>query len=686
MPELLVEVGCEELPAWAVEDGAEALRAAIEARLEAARLPAAGFQTYATPRRWIVAAYEVPAERPGRTETVRGPASRAAYGPDGRPTKALEGFCRSKGVDAAAVRMEGDYVWADVMEPGGPAAEVLPGLLAEALGSLGFAKTMRWGDRRERFVRPVRWLLATFGGEPVEFEFAGIRSGVASRGHRFLSPGEFEARTLEALVAGLRGRNVEPDPARRAATIRERAAQASGGAVVLDERLVIENAALTESPACHAGGFADEYLALPEEVLATVLAKHERFFVVRGPDGRLDTRFVVVRNGGEEDAVRRGNEWVVNSRLADAMFFWLEDAKKTMAEFLEATRAIGFHAGLGDVRARADRLSALAYMAALATGADEAEAGWAREAGLLAKADLAAGLVGELAELQGAVGGLYLAREGAAPEVCEGVARHYGAPEAGTPGRRTAARVLVADQIDKLAGYLGSGIEPKGSSDPYGLRRAANLLVEAAWAWQGPFGGYAALFCEALRLYAEGGIELDSARAEASFLALMHQRYEPLMPGFRPDVVAAAVPDEAAAADPRGVRLRAQALAMLAEEPALVQNALRPVNIVLAAHRGGHAIEEGPLDRARLASPEGEALWEACERQAPLAHQAVQAEAAGALVQALRPLAAPTEAFFDATMVMHEDPAVRTERLRVAAWAARLWSLAGDLSKIVVAG
>ncbi|MCC6404498.1 MAG: glycine--tRNA ligase subunit beta [Fimbriimonadaceae bacterium] len=684
MPELLLELGCEELPAWAVGPSAVNLASALHDALAQARLEP-GEPTYlSTPRRLIVRV-EVAASQADSESRLRGPALAAAYCPDGEPTQALQGFCRSKGLEVSQLEKDGDYVWATVREVGRAAAEVAREVVPQAIGSLSFKKTMRWAEGKTRFARPVRWIVANLDGHGIGTEFAGVSSGPVSRGHRFLSPEEFEAGTFENLVRELRKRKVEPDRRVRISTIRDQAVDATDGKVVLDEALIEENADLTEWPVCHVGEVRGEYLGLPFIVLGTLLAKHLRFLVLE-PDGPSPSpKFVAVRNGGEEDAVRRGNEWVANARLDDAQFFWNEDAKRTMDEFLAATSGITFQAKLGTVRERADRLSALARQVAQDTGADEAEAELARLAGLYAKADLSTGLVGELDELQGHVGGIYLRREGADGAVCHAIATHYDArlnPTVDSPEARTALRLLMADNLDKLAGYLGLGLEPTGSSDPYGLRRSANLLVETAWSWPTGFPGFAAAFTTALGLYREQGIELDGDGAEPRFHALMRARCTTLLEGFRHDVATAAASEGPASADPRRIRVRARVLDALVAQPGLVQAGLRPVNIVAAARKKGIPFAEGKLDPDLLESAEGEALWAECDRQEPLLAQAFQAEDEGGVVRCLQALAAPIDRYFESTMVMDEDPQRCAERLKVALRAAMLWLMAGDLSAL----
>ena len=693
--ELLLEVGTEELPASFVAKATSDLAAAIVRGLDEAHLNHGEPVSHGTPRRLIVSVANVAARQPDRTDRRRGPAIRGAYDDTGEPTKALLGFCRGQGVEPASLENDGQYVWANVAVPGRPAAEILAELLPKAILGLQFAKSMRWGTSRLRFARPLRWLLAAFGGERVPFAIEGIESGLMSAGHRFYAPESFEARTLEALVTGLRERRVEPDPERRRAMILTGITEVVGdGAAQVSESLLDENSNLTEWPTALAGSFPEGYLELPEPVLVTAMAKHERMFPVRDGAGALTNRYVFVRNGGEDATVRAGTEWVLNARFNDARFFFDEDARLSLDDFLRKTEGILFQKDLGSVRARADRLAALAAKIAAATGADEAETELARKAGLYAKADLSTGLVGELPSLQGVIGGAYAAREGFASEVSDAIARQYEGETVLREGAsgRTALRLQIADALDKLAGYLGLGLEPTGSSDPYALRRAASVLIEGALAWSGPVPSYEELLLVALEGYREQGHLFDAPATLVALKDLFLSRYPVLMPEVRYDVLEAALLKEyrEEVTLPRNVAFRASVLTRLAGDAAFVQTATRPMNIVAAAKRKG--IEYGwqdPLretDAARLGSPEGERLLAQLRRDEDAIFVAAREGDEDGLDHLLTALKAPIDAYFEATLVMSEEPAERFARLTLAHAAGLALLHAGDFTKLVIEG
>ena len=374
MPELLIELGCEELPASSVRRAYTQLAQEIATKLADAGLAAGGSTGMGTPRRLIVSIADVSDRQPDSVKELRGPSVSAAFDAEGKPTKALEGFCNSQGVAASQVEKRDDHVWVSKKVEGRGALELLSELLPAAVRSLTFDKTMRWGASKTRFARPIRWILASYGGKAVPFEIEGVRSGLESRGHRFESPGTFKAADLANLVKGLRKRRVEPDPAEREKMIRDGAHRVSLGAPEMPDHLVEENVFLTEWPEALLGDFPEEYMKLPEPVVITAMAKHERFFPVRDSHGQLTNRFVSIRNGGREDVVKRGNQWVLSARFNDAQFFFDDDAGHKMSDFLERTARMTFAEGLGSIRQRAHRLSVLCKRVAESTGANSNEA------------------------------------------------------------------------------------------------------------------------------------------------------------------------------------------------------------------------------------------------------------------------------------------------------------------------
>jgi glycyl-tRNA synthetase beta chain len=692
MPELLLELGCEELPATSVRKAYTDLLNGLTALLgEAGILQGAG-TAMGTPRRLIVSFPDISERQADVSKEQRGPALKAAFDADGNPTPALLGFCRSQGADVAELRKDDQYVWVTKTVPGRPTVEILSEVVPKAIRGLTFDKTMRWGTGRMRFARPIRWLLAAFDGTLVPFEIEGVASGTESRGHRFYAPEPFSATTFDALVKGLRERKVEPDAERRREAIVAGAKAVAGGVPDLPEALVDENTFLTEWPTAIQGTFRDEFQSLPAPVLVTAMAKHEKMFPVRDAEGVLTNRFVFIRNSGLDDDVRKGCEWVLNARFNDAKFFYDEDAKSSMDDFLERGSTIVFQEKLGTIRQRAERLSKLAQTVARATGAGESETGFARMAGLYAKADLSAGLVGELTSLQGIIGGEYARRADFADEVCWAIATQYDPSKNSSPddaGARTAVRLLIADQLDKLAGYLGLGLEPSGSSDPFALRRAATVLIEAAWNWTGDMPSYDELFAAALALYSEQGVELNEQAARTALYSLFASRYATLMPDVRYDILEAAIIDPSLPGTtlPKAVRFRTRVLTQMAVDVPFVQTATRPLNIVASARKKG--IEygmDGAVDSGALDSIEGLSLLKVLSGQADSLATEARAERIDGVVACLRALAGPINQFFDTTMVMADQPATRHARLTLLQACSQQLLVAGDFSKLVIEG
>ncbi|MBS1704520.1 MAG: glycine--tRNA ligase subunit beta [Armatimonadetes bacterium] len=683
MSHLLLELGCEELPASFVRRSFRQLHDEVVSRLEAENLACVSSGCMGTPRRLIVWADGIPARQPDSTKTQRGPGLKAAYDAEGNPTKALEGFCRSQGVEVADLTQEGDYVWVNKHVPGRPAQEVLGEILEASIRALTFDKSMRWGESRMRFARPIRWILAAYDGAVVDFSVETVQAGLMSRGHRFYSPGQFEATTKDSLIDQLRAAKVEPDPEERAARIVEGAHGVADGKPDIQDSLLDENVFLTEWPTAILGSFSDQFMDLPEAVLVTAMAKHEKFFPVRDASGKLTPHFVSIRNAGQDDDVRGGNEWVLNARFNDAKFFFDEDRKRSLDDFLAQTSRMTFQEKLGSVRNRADRIAKLAgALSASIEGVDRAKA---EKAGLYAKADLSTGLVNELPALQGKVGAEYAAREGFDPSICEALGYQYDlglCVPADSESKQLGLCLLLADQIDKLAGYLGIGQIPSGSSDPFALRRAVTLLIESSQEI-GLETGFWPLIEKAQQLYAEQNVNLDQAQIRKGLVDLASGRYPVLWKNYRYDVLEAAMTTDAETMlDPLAIKFRVEAMAKLATDSNLLQTISRPINIVNAAV--GKGIDVGADDFSLV--PEG------CLDSAEGATLLREARKLGTVRSAeewfngAKILADPINKFFDATMIMVEDASVRTARLSLLN-ALRAWfEIAGNVSKIVVEG
>ncbi len=356
MPDLLLEIGAEEMPHTAVLPALAQARQAIEAGLDRLRLDHGPVETYGTPRRLAVFVGELADRQPDREVEYKGPPAERAFTEDGQPTDAALGFARARGVSVEQLAVcetdNGAYVTATVMEEGRPAIEVLPELLAETIGSLSFPKTMRWGDLDVRFVRPIRWIVAMLGTEVIPLEYAGVRSGRVSCGHRTLGATSVKLKDAADYLRALEQASVLADHHSRRKTIQQQAREAAtvyNGTAVLRDDVVDENNFLVEWPHCVVGSFDERFLRLPDDVIAMVMEKHQSYFPVAGEAGALLARFIVVANSGEasSEMVRIGNEKVIAARLADAEFYISEDTRSTPEDALEKLKRVTYLGNLG---------------------------------------------------------------------------------------------------------------------------------------------------------------------------------------------------------------------------------------------------------------------------------------------------------------------------------------------------
>lgn len=707
MPELLLEVGCEELPASQVERAFTQLRDGVLARLAEAHLSHGAASAFGTPRRLVLLVEEVAERQPDSVKEQRGPKASAAYDANGQPTKALEGFCRSQGVALSDVRVEGEYVCVTKDVPGLPARDVLASMLPDSIRAISFDKTMRWGEGRMRFARPIRWLLALLGGEVVPFDVEGVVSGNKTRGHRIMAPGEFEVDGFEDYAAKLRRAFVEFDPALRREKIVAGARDlwpAGRGTIEADDAILDENVYLTEWPMPSLGSFDREFLELPESVLIVAMKKHEKFLPLRDVQGGLAPNFVSVRNSGDEQTVIRGNQWVLAARFNDARFFFEEDTRQSpiLPRFAAKLDRIVFQEKLGSLADKTARLVALCRQIAEQLCLSEQEREWATRAASLAKADLASGLVMELPALQGIVGAEYARRDGEAGAVCDAIRYQYGPEEPPTePGARLGRVLMAADRVDTLCGYLGLGMAPSGSSDPFGLRRATHMLILNGQAWpkEQPFPDLRLMTAWAVAAYGEQGHDFSMSEVMAALGELATGRYELLYDSVRHDLLAAVL--GAGWEDPARVAARVALIAERAARPGFVEyvrTATRPGNIARAAVSKG-------IDAGTIPPISGAMAHLHCVDSALFEHEAesnllrsameITPEAArlaangdyDALYDLLHErLSAPIGAFFDSVMVMAEDVARRDNRLRLLSALASLYLELADFSKVVIEG
>ncbi|GIV18633.1 MAG: glycine--tRNA ligase beta subunit [Armatimonadota bacterium] len=702
MADLLLEIGTEELPAGVVESALEQLQAAVTQRLQEARIAFGAVETFGTPRRLILFLQEVAPAQTDVVREVRGPAANIAFDAQGHPTPAALGFARKQGVDVSELEVvhtpQGDYVMAKVFERGKPTVEVAASLFPEAIRSLTFPKMMRWGSGNLRFCRPIRWLLALYGGEVVPFELDGIRSGNRSRGHRFLAPEAFEVRTPADLFHQLDERYVLYDHRRRREVIREQAnrlAEQVGGHILWDDALLDEVTHLVEYPTALLGRFEPTFLNLPEPILITAMKKHQRFFAVVDAQGKLLPYFVAVRNGDDRhlDVVRDGNERVLTARFNDAHFFYERDRQQPLEAFVGELKRIVFQERLGTMADKTARLAKIAREMAEQVGLDPS---LAERAATLCKADLATEVVMELPALQGVMGREYALLSGEENTVAQAIAEHYMPRFAGDdlPESVLGRLLAVCDRVDTLVGYVGAlGIIPTGSGDPFGLRRAAQGVVQILATVEG-MPRLWSLVDTAIRAYAQQGVSVgeEGLRQLAQmFLGRMEALLED--EGVRYDVVQTVLAEERV--EPFAARANAhmlnalpmQRLTPVALAATRVRNILKASEAVKLAQT---AILRPPLewlaqvDTTLFQQEEEHTLHERALQHQQQITEAAERFRSEEVFSLLEAFTEPVNRFFDAVLVMAPDEAIRRNRLLLLAGVDALYRYLGDFSKLVV--
>ncbi|HHV79301.1 MAG TPA: glycine--tRNA ligase subunit beta [Firmicutes bacterium] len=688
MPDLLLEVGTEEIPAAVAPSTAAQLERRVKEELTAAGLGEPKVKVFVTPRRLCVTARGVPEKQADSVSEIRGPSVAVAFKPDGSPTKAAQGFARSQGVRVEdLVRRstpQGEYVFATKISRGRPAAQVLSEMLPQIVISLDFPKTMRWGLGEYRFCRPIRWVLALFGEEVLPLEIAGVKASRYTRGHRVLSPGPHEIRDLDDYLKRIRSFGVMLDQVEREQVIREgakRAAGSVGGYLVEDNDLLQHVSNLVEWPTAFAGRFDPSYLEMPEQVPITVMAHHQKCFAVRDGEGKLMPFFIAVRNGGEEylDVVVKGNEKVIGARLADARFFYFEDLKKPLSERVEELQRLLFQEKLGTMKDKTERVRALVGCLCELLELDKGVRENAERAAWLCRADLTTNVVREFPELQGVMGRTYALKAGEPEAVAEAIYESYLPTSAGgqLPRSMVGRLVAIADKLDSLVGIFAAGLKPSGSQDPYALRRHGAALVRMMTELPRPvpFRGLLKEAAAGLEKFLRVGedvldevLEFLVGRTRTSLSEL----------GIRYDVVDAVLDSDWE--DPGDVFKRAEALNAFAAQPdfdRFMVGFRRAANLT-------KDIEPGQVDPALFIEPQETALYEAFRSVKEEAQTALQKRDYGRFLSVMTRLKEPIDEFLDKVLVMCDDLAVRQNRLSLLKNVAMLFKKAADPGRLVL--
>lgn len=682
---LLLEIGTEEVPAHVMPGILSQLKENAAKTFEELRIEYKNIKTLGTPRRSALLVEGLAEQQADLSKENRGPAVNIAFDADGKPTKAAQGFARGQGVKPEELVTKDGYVYAMVHEKGGQTVDLLGETLKGLVDGLNFPNNMHWADLDYKFIRPLRWLVALYGQDVIDFEVANVKSGRTSRGHRFLSEGDFEIANADDYVEACRKASIIVDQNERCEMIRQQIAEvaaANGGQAEVNEDLLEEVLYLVEYPTALCGKFDEKYLALPAEAVITPMRDHQRYFPVL-KDGQLLPLFITIRNGGKEhlETVQHGNERVLRARLEDAQFFFDEDRKKTLEQHGEKLKTVVFQDGLGTIYDKALRLEVLAGYIADAIGANEQDKKDAVRAAKLAKADLVTGMVTEFTELQGVMGREYALLDGETKAVAQAIDEHYMPRFAGDsqPASVAGRIVSLADKIDTIVGTFSRGLIPTGSQDPFALRRQAlgivNMLKEAQY-----HISLSQLVAKAMELLkiADAGQQAKLQNDVADFMKL---RLKNVLAdaGIRYDVVDAVF---VTVDDIYGVFLRAQAVneAVKQDMEKTIQAFVRTGNIARKAE-DVQAVVEADL----LAEQVEKDLCKAYEAAAAKVEKEIAAQDYAGAIATLSQLAAPIDAFFDGVMVMDKDEKIKNNRLGLLKLVDNLVCQVADFSKIVLA-
>lgn len=693
MPDLLLELFSEEIPARMQRKAADELKSLVTNALVDSGLPYEGAKAFATPRRLALHVAGVPAGSAAKREERKGPRV-------GAPEKAVEGFLRGAGlasIEDATIRNDpkkGDFYVAVIEKPGRSAIDIIAEFMPGILRGFPWPKSMRWGTTPTRWVRPLHSIVATFGPETEEpdvvpFEFDGIVSGQTTRGHRFLADEAFDVRRFDDYATGLEKHKVVLDSDRRKEIILNDAkdrALALGLDLVEDPGLLDEVAGLVEWPVVLTGSFDEAFLEIPDECIQLTIRVNQKCFVLKNPTtGRLANRFVLVSNIQADDGgklIVAGNEKVIRARLADARFFWDTDLKSSLSDNLPRLDDVKFHEKLGSVGARVKRLVSLSAELAPIVGADALKA---RRAAELAKADLVSNMVFEFPELQGLMGRYYATAQGEDASVAIAIEEHYKpqGPSDNVPTDPVAVSVALAEKLDLLAGFWAIDEKPTGSKDPYALRRAALGVIRIVLD-----NSHRIRLGDAVRS-ALGLIDVDVADEDAlvgDLLSFFGDRLKVHLKdeGARHDLI-----DAVFALDGQDDLLmvvkRVEALGSFVSSDDganLLAGYKRAVNILKAEEK-----KDGVPVTGR---PHSDHFQEQAEIDLAAAIDAARAEAAGAVagenfegaMEALSKLRAPVDRFFEDILVNAEEPALRMNRLQLLAEIRDATHVVADFSRV----
>ncbi|QPJ64387.1 MAG: glycine--tRNA ligase subunit beta [Candidatus Nitrohelix vancouverensis] len=684
--DLFIEIGSEEIPSGYVRPALNFLDKEIRAFFEKNKLTFADSQVFGTPRRLAIHFSTVQTEQKDEEETLLGPSVQAAFDDAGKPTRAAQGFARSKGIDPEDLQIvdspKGKVIAATVKREGQATQALLEAWLPQLIKSIPFPKKMRWADNPSAFARPLHWIVSLFGDRTLKINFDGVRAGNQSRGHRFLAPQTFTVENLASYQKQCREHRIIADPNERKQEIERQVrelATAAGGQVEPDDALLEEVNQLVEYPFAILGNFEAKYLELPKELLSIVMKRHQRYFPVASSKGELLNHFITISNiqQGEGEEVRKGNERVIRARLDDASFFYKEDRKKPLADFVDALNGVVFQKKLGTSYEKMTRIASLAEALASAVSPEDKED--AIRAARLCKADLVTQMVYEFPELQGIMGGYYARHSGENDAVSQAVKDHYKPAFAGdsTPETSVGAIIALADKLDTILGCIGVGLIPSGSEDPYGLRRHALGIIQIIQQRQWSIS-LNALIDEGLN-HLDAKIKLTRDEIRSHVLDLFAQRYKSSLKdeGFPYDAIDAVLASGIdALAD---VQAKVRAFSDLKQQAYFEDLSVTFRRVVSILDDSAF----GDIDSTLLKDPVEIKLHQSWQELKTPVRSLVENKQFSQALEKIVEIKPSVDAFFDGVMVMDKDLAIRSNRLRLLRNVSLLFSDLADFSRIV---
>ena len=666
---LAFEIGTEEIPAFDLAGAVKQLSTMVPSLLDDAAIPHGAVKIFSSPRRLIVIAEEIPEATEEKNEVFKGPSAKIAFDAEGNPTKAAQGFARGKGVDPSSLVVEGGYVYARTHTPSVNVTSLLSSVLNKIIHGLSWPRSQRWGVQSEYFTRPVRWIVALFGNEVIDFTFAGLVAGRTTYGHRFLAPGPFEVADADSLVDVVRSASVIPSEAEREQVIREGVAKAeaeTGFTAVLHPKTLVEVINLAEYPTVLVGTFDEEFLKVPEEIIVDAMLVHQRYFPLYDKDGKLTNRFIVVSNGDPAcaETIVDGNERVVRARLYDAKFFYDEDLKQPLESYVDHLGEVVFQEKLGTMLDKTNRIQRLADHLAEDAGLAGQDLSDVERAARLCKADLVTSAVVEFTSVQGVMGSYYAAASGETAQVAQAIEQHYRPRFAGdeAPDTVVGKIVAIADKLDTVCGLFAVGQGPTGSSDPFALRRSAIGIVAMLSGKDAVEVSLVAAIDAALASYAQQGIEFDTDAVRRDVIEFFITRTKVMMRDAGNSIDAIDAVLSAGIQEPVELINRVSALeAARSEQPEVFEDlatAYARANN-LCDSKLGTEVNEGLLSEVEQAL-----VRAVCQAESNVASALENNNYAAALSE-LAALRKPIDLFFENTMVMDEDQALRENRLRL---------------------